>query len=59
MVQSKKQGKDMAVINVVLCVFCIFGSSNFHQVGGGGVEGPGLPDSKNLEQRCSAIFAVF
>ena len=27
--------------------------------GGGGVEGPGPPDSKNLGQRCFVIFAVF
>ena len=58
MVQSKKQGKYMAVFNAVLCVFCICmcGSRNFHQVGG--VEGPGPPDSKKLE-RCFVIFAVF
>ena len=38
MVQSKKQGKYMAVFNAELCVFCICmcGSRNFHQVGGGG-----------------------
>ena len=67
MVQSKKQGKYMAVFNAVLCVFCICmcGSRNFHQVcvcvyvGGGGVEGPGPPDSKKLRKRCSVIFAVF
>ena len=62
MVQSKKQGKYMAVFNAVLCVFCICmcGSRNFHQVGGGvGVEGPGPPDSKKLRQRCFVIFAVF
>ena len=52
----------MAVFNAVLCFFCICmcGSRNFHQVGGGGgVEGPGPPDSKKLGQRCFAIFAVF
>ena len=27
--------------------------------GGGGVEGPGPPDSKKLGQRCFVIFAVF
>ena len=63
MVQSKKQGKYMAVFNAVLCVFCICmcGSRNFHQVGGGegGVEGPGPPDSKKLGQRCFVIFVVF
>ena len=66
MVQSKKQGKYMAVFNAVLCVFCICmcGSRNFHQVcvcvwGGGGVEDPGPPDSKKLGQRCFVIFAVF
>ena len=62
MVQSKKQGKYIAVFNAVLCVFCICmcGSRNFHQVGGGGgVEGPGPPDSKKLGQRCFVIFAVF
>ena len=26
---------------------------------GGGVEGPGSPDSKKLGQRCFVIFAVF
>ena len=26
---------------------------------GGGVEGPGPPDSKKLGQRCFVIFAVF
>ena len=51
MVQSKKQGKYMAVFNAVLCVFCICmcGSRNFHQVcvcvcvcgGGEGVGGGG------------------
>ena len=46
MVQSKKQGKYMAVFNAVLCVFCI--CRNFYQVGGGGVEGPGPTDSKKL-----------
>ena len=56
MVQSKKQGKYMTVFNAVLCVFCICmcGSRNFHLVGcggGGGVEGPGPPDSKKLGQR--------
>ena len=56
MVQSKKQGKYMAVFNAVLCVFCICmcRSRNFHQVrvgGGGGVEGPGPSDSKKLGQR--------
>ena len=61
MVQSKKQGKYMAIFNVVLCVFCICmcGSRNFHQVGGGGVEDPGPPDSKKLGQRCFVVFAVF
>ena len=64
MVQSKKQGKYMAIFNAVLCVFCICmcGSRNFHQVvggGGGGVEGPGPPDSKKLGQRFFVIFAVF
>ena len=66
MVQSKKQGKYMAVFNAVLCVFCICmcGSRNFHQVGGvggggGGLEGPGPPDSKKLGQRCFVIFVVF
>ena len=61
MVQSKKQGKYMAVFNAVLCVFCICmcGSRNFRQVGGGGVEGPSPPDSKKLGQRCFVIFAVF
>ena len=64
MVQSKKQGKYMAVFNAVLCVFCICmcGSRNFHQVGGGGgggPEGPGPSDSKKLGQRCFVIFAVF
>ena len=44
MVQSKKQGKYMAVFNAVLCVFCICmcGSRNFNQVcvgrGGEGVQ---------------------
>ena len=44
MVQSKKQGKYMAVFNAVLCVFCICmcGSRNFHQVGGGGGGGGGV-----------------
>ena len=61
MVQSKKQGKYMAVFNAVLCVFCISmcGSRNFHQEGGGGVEGPGPPDSKKLGQRCFVIFCCF
>ena len=61
MVQSKKQGKYMAVVNAVVCVFCICmcGSRNFHQVGGGGVEFPGQHDSKKLRQRCFVIFAVF
>ena len=27
--------------------------------GGGGVEGPGPPDSKKLGQRCFVIFVVF
>ena len=27
--------------------------------GGGGVEGPGPPDSKKLGQRCFVIFAVY
>ena len=55
MVQSKKQGKYMAVFNAVLCVFCIqeFSPS------GGGIEGPGPPDSKTLRQRCFVICAVF
>ena len=35
------------------------GSRNFHQAGGGGVEGPGPPDSKKLRLRCFVIFAVF
>ena len=63
MVQSKKQGKYMAVFNAVCCVFCICmcGSSNFHHVcvWGGGVEGLGPPDSKKLGQRCFVIFVVF
>ena len=63
MVKSKKQGKYMAVFNAVLCVVCIcmYGSRNFHQVGGGGggVEDPGPPDSKKLGQCCFVIFAVF
>ena len=61
MVQSKKQGKYMAVFNAVLCAFfiCMCGSRNFHQVGGGDVEDPGPPDSKKLGQRCFVIFAVF
>ena len=60
MVKSKKQGKDMAIFNVVLCVLCMHGSRNFHQWGGGGrVEVPGPPDSKKLEQRCFVIFAVY
>ena len=67
MVQSKKQGKYMAIFNAVLCVFCICmcGSRNFYQVWGGGggvgggVEDPGPPDSKKLGQHCFVIFAVF
>ena len=61
MVKSKKQGKDMAVFNVVLFVLWMHGSRNFHQLGGGGgrVEGPGPPDSKKLEQRCFVIFVVY
>ena len=63
MVQSKKQGKYMAVFNAVLCVFCICmcGSRNFHQVWGGGegVEGQGPHDSKKVVQRCFVLFAVF
>ena len=31
----------------------------FTKWGGGGVEGPGPPDSKKLGQRCFVIFAVF
>ena len=60
MVQSKKQGKYMTVFNAVLCVFCICmcGSRNFHQVGGGGVEGPGPPDSKKLGQHF-LLFLLF
>ena len=61
MVQSKKQGRYMTVFNAVLCVFCICmcGSRNFHQVGGGGgVEGPGPPDSKKLGQRF-LLFLLF
>ena len=68
MVQSKKQGKYMAVFNAYYvssasacadpgiftkCVCVCVGG------GGGGVEGPGPPDSKKLRQRCSVIFAVF
>ena len=60
MVQSKKEGKVLAVFNVVLCDFCMCGLRNFHQVGGGGgVEGPGPPDSKKRGQRSFVIFAVF
>ena len=60
MVQSKKPGKYMAVFNAVLCVFCIcmWGSRNFHQVGRGGVDDPGPPDSKKLGQRC-LLFLLF
>ena len=61
MVQSKKQGKYMTVLNAVLCLFCICmcGSRNFHQVGGGdGVAGPGPPDSKKLGQRF-LLFLLF
>ena len=60
MVQSKKQGKYMTVFNAVLCVFCICmcGSRNFHHLGGGGVAGPGPPDSKKLEQ-CFLLFLLF
>ena len=38
MVQSKKQGKYIAVFNVVLCVFCI---QEFSPSGGGGGGGGG------------------
>ena len=31
----------------------------FSPNGGGGIEGPGPPDSKKLGQRCFVIFAVF
>ena len=59
MVQSKKQGKYMAIFNAVLCVFCICmcGSRNFHRVGGG-MEGPGPPDSNKLRQRF-LLFLLF
>ena len=59
------QSKYMTVFNAVLCVFCICmcGSRNFHQVcvwgGGGGVEGPGPPDSKKARTAFFVIFAVF
>ena len=33
---------------------CVWGGGE-----GGGVEGPGPPDSKKLRQRCFVIFAVF
>ena len=62
MVQSKKQGKYMAVFKCR--IMCLCGSRNFHQVGGGGGGGgrgdsPGPPDSKKLGQRCFVIFVVF
>ena len=61
MVQSKKQGKYMAVfMRYYVSSAYMCGSRNFHQVGGGGgIEVPGPPDSKKLGQRCVVIFAVF
>ena len=62
MVQSKKQGKYMAVFNAVFCVFCICmcGSRNFHQVGGGGgVEGPGPSDRKKARTALFCYFCCF
>ena len=63
MVQSKKQGKYMAVFNTV---YNVSSASAYADPGiftkwgwGGGVEGPGPPDSKKLGQRCFVIFAVF
>ena len=61
MVQSKKHGKYMAVLmryyvsSASLCA----DPGIFTKWGGGGVEGPGPPDSKRLGQRCFVIFAVF
>ena len=61
MVQSKKQGKYMAVFKVSSASVCadpgIF--TKWGGGGGGGVEDPGPPDSKKLGQRCFVIFAVF
>ena len=60
MVQSQKQGKYMAVFYAVLYLLHLHVRiQEFSPSGGGGLEGPGPPDSKKLGQRCFVIFAVF
>ena len=58
MVQSKKQGKYMAIMCLLHLHVRI---QEFSPKGGGEgrVEGPGPPDSKKLGQRCFVIFAGF
>ena len=62
MVQSKKQGKYMAVFNayyVSSASACADLGIFTKWVGGGSVEDLGPPDSKKLGQRCFAIFLLF
>ena len=59
MVQSKKQGKYIAVMCLLHLHMRIQELSPNGGGGGGGVEGPGPPDSKKLGQRCFVIFAVY
>ena len=49
------QSKDMCYYVYSACA----DPGIFTKWGGGGVEGPGPPDSKKLGQRCFVIFAVF
>ena len=61
MVQSKKQGKYMTVFNAVLYVSSASACADpgiFTKWGGGGVAGPGPPDSKKLGQRF-LLFLLF
>ena len=53
-VQSKKEGKDMTVFNVVLCVFCMRGSRNFRK--GEGVQAH--PTEKSSDNVFFVVFLV-
>ena len=60
MVQSKKQGKYMAVLMPYYVSFAsACADPGIFTKWEGGVEGPGPPDSKKLGQRCFVILVVF